>query len=100
MYTDSGDGGEPRGNTRRVGLALLGLLGVLLLLPGACGVVFSAMALATPNDPYMGAVLVISLPSILVGVLGIWVLRVVRRKARNPQVEATPSPNAAGPEGE
>lgn len=83
MYMDNGNGGEPQGRPRRFGLALLGILGAFLLLPGACGVVFTVVTLANPSDPYMGAFLIFSLPSILLGVLGVWLLRRVVRKARN-----------------
>lgn len=83
MYMDNGEGGEPRGGPRRLGLALLGILGAFLLLPGLCGAVFTVAALANPKDPYMGAVYVISIPSLLVGVLGFWLLRRVIRKARS-----------------
>ncbi|MCB0486408.1 MAG: hypothetical protein KDC47_09450 [Flavobacteriaceae bacterium] len=100
MYVDNGDGGEPRGGSRRVGLALLALLGIALLLPGACGILFTVAALWDWNDPYMGAFLVISLPSVLVGAVGVWLLVVVRRKARRPDTAVAPPSGSAGPEGE
>ncbi len=54
------------------------ILGILLLLPGACGVIFMGIALYE-GDP--GLVAVFALPSILIGAGGIFLLRhVLRRK--------------------
>jgi hypothetical protein len=56
---------------------LLVILGIILLLPGACGVIFMGIALYE-GDP--GMVAVFAVPSIAVGVGGIFLLRHVLRK--------------------
>jgi len=56
------------------GLVFLAVLGALMLLPGACGLIFTAFALGNVNDPYTQVVFIFSLPSIVVGLLGLWLL--------------------------
>lgn len=48
------------------------LVGILMLLPGACGAAFTFMALGDNN---MGGILAISLPSLAIGILGIFLIR-------------------------
>lgn len=75
MANDETGNREP-GEARRpgVGLVILAVLGALLLLPGACGLVFTAFALGDTNDPYAQLVFLFSLPSVVVGLLGFWLL--------------------------
>jgi protein-S-isoprenylcysteine O-methyltransferase Ste14 len=68
--------------TSRRWTVVLAILGGLLLLPGACGVVFTGMALTMPDDPYVGAVYMVSIPSIVIGALGGWLLWWAVRKYR------------------
>lgn len=79
---ENGDVGGAAEKGSRTWIVVLGVIGALLLLPGACGVVFTAMALATPNDPYVMAVYIISIPSVIVGLSGVWLLRWAIRKYR------------------
>lgn len=66
---------NPGGNGgSRTGLVILAVLGGLLLLPGACGLAFTAFALTDMNDPYVQMVFLFSLPSIAIGGLGLWLL--------------------------
>jgi hypothetical protein len=53
------------------------ILGILMLLPGACGFFFTAMALSEPNS--LG-ILAISLPSLAVGVGGLFLIRHAARQ--------------------
>ncbi len=89
MYVDNGDGPEPQKSVaRKLGITLLALLGIALLFPGACGAFFILYALTQPSDPYMGAVWVVAVPSLLLGVLGYWILRRLylnRKKAGLPE---------------
>ncbi len=48
------------------------ILGALMLVPGACGALFTVMAI---GDNYMGGVLAISLPSLAIGIAGIFLIR-------------------------
>ena len=73
----SGNPGKPR-----VGLLILAVLGALMLLPGACGLIATAMALSDMSDPYVQAVFIISIPSIVVGGLGLWLLTWAVKKYR------------------
>jgi hypothetical protein len=84
---NSGEGGKKGSRTRVV---VLGVIGALLLLPGACGVIFTAFALTTPNDPYVGAVYMFSIPGIVAGVLGVWLLRWAIRTYRARADQSAP----------
>lgn len=55
----------------------LSIVGVLLLLPGACGAFFTFVALADANTRM---VLLLSLPSLLVGIGGIYLIRYAWRR--------------------
>lgn len=71
------NGENTGGATRQVSkmrTIVLAVLGGLLLLPGVCGVAFTGMALTMPDDPYVGAVYMVSIPSIAIGALGGWLL--------------------------
>lgn len=70
---------------RRFGLGqiLLGILGLLLLLPGACGVFVIALIVNDPNDPFVEIGVAFSVLGLLVGALGVWLLRRVIRNARS-----------------
>ena len=83
MSNTGGSGNDTTGgqDSRRWTVAL-GVLGVLLLLPGVCGVAFTGMALTMPDDPYVGAVYMVSIPSIAIGALGGWLLWWAVRKYR------------------
>ena len=53
------------------------LIGLLLLVPGACGAIFTMMAIGDNN---MGGILAISLPSLAVGIGGIFLIRSQMKK--------------------
>ncbi|MFZ2100887.1 MAG: hypothetical protein WAU86_10020 [Oricola sp.] len=67
-------GGAPSGGNgwRLLGKILLGLIGVVLLLPGACGAFFIIATLIGQGD---SGFMIIAVPSFLLGVLGFWILR-------------------------
>ena len=50
------------------------LFGLVLLLPGACGALFTALFI---GDPLNREMLVISVPSLGVGLFGIWLIHFV-----------------------
>lgn len=56
---------------------ILVILGILMLLPGACGAVFTVMA-ATETE--LAGVLMISLPSLAIGIAGIFLIRYAVRR--------------------
>jgi hypothetical protein len=82
MPDDKIEGAADSAKTTRRWMIVLAILGGLLLLPGACGVVFTGMALTMPDDPYVGAVYMVSIPSIGIGALGGWLLWWAVRKYR------------------
>jgi hypothetical protein len=67
------------------------ILGVLMLLPGACGAIVLGIAFVE-GDP--GAMIVFSLPFILVGIGGIALIRNQMKKGGNPQEDSQDDPGS------
>ena len=67
------------------------ILGVLMLLPGACGAIVLGIAFVE-GDP--GAMIVFSLPFILVGIGGIALIRNQMKIGGNPQEDSQDDPGS------
>ena len=55
------------------------ILGILMLFPGACGAIFTVIAI---DDGYMSGALALSLPSLAVGIVGIFLIRYAIRRGK------------------
>jgi hypothetical protein len=53
-------------------LVIAGLIGLLM---SACGGFFAVIGIANPKDQYIGGALVISIPSLLIGLALLWFVK-------------------------
>lgn len=72
-----------------IGQQLMMGLGILLLLPGGCALFFIVtllfeQGLKTFSDPYVQFFLPVMLVCLLISAFGVWIIRIARRKARQP----------------
>ena len=75
-----------------IGQQLLMGLGILLLLPGGCALFFIVVllweqGLKVLSDPYMAIFFPVLIVSLLISAGGVWIVRAVRRKARQPRAD-------------
>lgn len=66
----------------RIWAVILAVLGGLMLLPGACGVFFAAVMLSDIDDPFNDVAVWFSVPGMIIGLVGLFLLRWAMRRYR------------------